>query len=195
MTRLLHRQPGTSLLIALGQVCFLLMMGVCIAIEPSRVAIKEGLSFYGNQARTIVPFVLGFVLCVGLTLLALKRFWSIATPSARTLRRALLLLVAVMALVPLTPDSVDRIFDYTHMGVSAVLFCFALALGGWLALVVVRCFTACCTWFVQWSAGCLALCAQLGLHDYMIPSQLAFQLALWLLVSRTVRRLGAAGPQ
>lgn len=171
----------TAALVAGGQACFLGMMAWCLTIQPSAVALKRGLSFYGNEPATIVPYTLGFALCVALTGAALVRLGT-RDAFTRRLRTRLTGLLSLMAFVPLTPYSVDLAFDYLHIGVSALLFFTGLVLGAWLALRVLRSVLATSSFSLQVVAGLLALTAQLGWNDYMIPSQLAFQIALAVLV-------------
>lgn len=180
MTRLIARHETASL-VAGGQACFLAMMAACVAIEPSMLAVKRGLSFYGNDVNTIVPYVLGFVLCVGLTSVALARLRAHDRP-ARRLRRTLVVIVALMTLVPLTPYSVDLLFDYVHIGITTLLFSSGLLVGAWLALHVLRTRVAPWLYTVQVAAGALVLAAQIGWHVYMIPSELVFQISLAFLV-------------
>jgi hypothetical protein len=163
------------------------MMASCLAIEPSRLALKRGLSFYGNHAPTIVPYALGFALCIGLTATAIARLAPIDVPGTR-LRAGLAGLAGLMTLIPLTPYSVDLVFDYLHIGVSATLFFVGLVLGVWLAVRVLRRRVAYSALAAQVAAGILALTAQLGWHDYMIPSQLAFQISLAVLIVLGIAR-------
>ncbi len=171
----------TAALVAAGQACFLAMMAACFAIEPSWLALKRGLSFYGNQLQTVVPYSLGFALSVGLSAGGIALLAPIDV-SAKRLRIGLAALLGLMALIPLTPYSVDLVFDYVHIGISAALFGAGLLFGLWLALRVLRRRIAYGAVSAQFAAGLLALTAQLGWHDYMIPSELAFQLALGVLV-------------
>jgi hypothetical protein len=178
--------------VASGQACFLAMMASCLAIEPSQVALKRGLSFYGTHLQTVVPYSLGFALCVGLTAVGLTRLSPIDI-SATRLRLGLAALIGLMALIPLTPYSVDLVFDYLHIGITATVFTAGLALGTWLALRVLRTGLALSALAAQLGAGLLALTAQLGWHDYMIPSQLGFQLSFAVLVVLGILR-GARRP-
>jgi hypothetical protein len=182
---------GTATLVAGGQACFLVMMGSCLAIKPSELAVKRGLSFYGNHLETIVPYAIGFALCIGLTAAAVARF-SAGSSDGRRLRAALAAVLGLMALVPLTPYSVDLVLDYLHITISALLFALAFALGAWLGLRLLPKRVARAAFAVQAVAGSFALSAQLGWHDYMIPSQLVFQLALTVLVVLGIARFGPA---
>lgn len=180
MGQLLARHD-TAALVATGQACFLTMMASCLAIEPSEIALKRGLSFYGTHLSTVVPYSLGFALCVGLTAAGIRRL-SPVDASATRLRVGLAALSGMMALIPLTPYSIDLVFDYLHIGITSIVFTSGLALGAWLALRVLRTRLAQSALAAQLAAGLFALTAQLGWQDYMIPSQLGFQIALAVLV-------------
>jgi hypothetical protein len=56
-----------------GECCFLAMMGCCFALEPSWVAVRQGLSYYGNYVPTGIPFVIGFGSSIALTGLGVAR--------------------------------------------------------------------------------------------------------------------------
>jgi hypothetical protein len=113
---------------------------------------------------------------------AVKRGLSFYGNDLNTIVRSLVVIVALMTLVPLTPYSVDLLFDYVHIGITTLLFSAGLLVGTWLALRVVR--TRIAPWLcaVQVTAGALVLAAQIGWHVYMIPSQLVFQSSLAVLV-------------
>ncbi len=80
------------------------------------------------------------------------------------------------------------VFDWLHIGVVTALFLAGLALGAWLVFGL-RDRVTLVLFLIESAAGISAFAAQLGLHDYMIPSELAFQAAVFALVLRGVRRL------
>jgi len=172
-----------------GQALFLVMMGVCWAIEPSQTAVRRGLSFYGNEPRTVVPYTAGFVLAIGLAAIGLRRHRE----GGRRLRWAVGAVVALMIPIPLTPYRVDAIVDYLHIGTSAMLFASALAVGGWIALCRLRGYRDRALFGLQALAALAILTGQTGLHDYMIPSEVAFQLVMVVLVVLGMRRTGRPG--
>jgi hypothetical protein len=176
--------------VTLGQLSFLAMMGACLAIHPSAVAIQRGLSFYGNQAETVVPFALGFAVCVAFTGLgvvclgggdALRRRFRLGTGT----------ILALMALVPLTPYSVDLVLDYLHIGVTTALFSAALGFALWLAFALLRRRLAFAAVGAQAGGGLLALTAQVGWDDLMIPAQLVSQIAFSAVFVMAAARLAA----
>jgi hypothetical protein len=163
------------------------MMVCCFAIEPSWVAVRQGLSYYGNYVATGVPYAIGFGLAIALTGLGVARIQSRGA-TVRRFRVAVAAVLALMASVPLTPYQLDLVFDWLHIGVATVLFCSGLAFGGWLVLRLDDRPTR-FLYAIESGAGVAILTAQLGIHDYMIPSELAFQLAAFGLIVQGTRRL------
>jgi len=174
-----------------GESCFLAAMLACCAIEPSWLAVERGLSYYGTRLTTIVPYTAGFALCIGLTTIGLVGIRDGAV-AFRRFRRAVALVLVLMAMIPLTPYSVDRVFDWLHIGVAAILFTVGFALGAGLALRLLRDRYGQMLFALQ-TVGFIAICAaQAGLNNYMIPSELCFQLAFVGLIVRGVRRLSSS---
>lgn len=162
------------------------MLGCC-ALQPSWFAVKRGLSYYGNSVTTGVPYVAGFGLLIILTALGLARVESGGIVAQR-FRRGVAGVLALTAAVPCSPYAVDVIFDWLHIGVVAILFISGLALGGWIALRF-RDRTTKVVYLIESAAGVSLLAAQVGLNDYMIPSELLFQSATFGLVLQGLRRL------
>jgi cytochrome bd-type quinol oxidase subunit 2 len=179
---------GAAFFVVLGHACFVATMLGCYAIEPSARAVRLGLSYYGNHLVTLGPYVTGFGLCITLTVLGLRRMRA-SDAAVRRLRSSVGVVTALMLPIPLTPYSVDPIFDWLHLSVVAVLFAAGYALAVWLVLAdrsdrVSRAFFA-----VQTLAACAIVAAQFGVNDYMIPSELGFQLAVVGLVVRHLKKL------
>lgn len=171
-----------------GQCCFLAAMLACCAIEPSWLAVKRGISFYGTRVVTIVPYATGFVLYVALTAIGLLCIEPTSL-AARRFRRGVGIVLALTLAVPLTPYSVDVIFDWLHIGVATAAFASGFVLGGWLALRLGRDRVAGTLFVLELGAGASMLMAQVGVHDFMIPSELAFELAAFGLVVQSIGRL------
>lgn len=180
-----------TLFVVLGHACFVATMLGCYTIEPSERAVKLGLSYYGNHLATIVPYATGFALCIALTVVGLSRMRT-SDDAVRRFRRSVGLVTALMLPVPLTPYSIDAIFDWLHLGAVAALFAAGYLLGVWLVLRGRGDLLAHALFGVQTAAAFAIVAAQLGQNDYMIPSELSFQLAVVGLVVRHLRRLGAA---
>lgn len=169
-----------------GEAAFLALMLCCCAIHPSWTAVKRGVSYYGNSVATGVPYGAGFGLLILLSALGLA---GLERESAvgRRFRCAVTGVLGLMAVVPVTPYAVDEAFDWLHIGVVSVLFVAGMALGAWLAFGL-RDRTAVVLFSIESAAGISAFAAQLGLHDYMIPSELVFESAVFALVLAAIRR-------
>ena len=176
-------------LVIWGNGFFMLMMGACVAIQPSWTAVQRGLSYYGNDLRTLAPYTAGFAVAIGLSAEGLRRHAQTAA-GGRRMRSAVRALLALMALIPLTPYSVDEIFDFLHIGVTVLLFAAGVVLGGLLALVYLRDLPARLLFAAQLATGGAVLAAQAGYHSYMIPCELLFQLLVVALIVRALRRHG-----
>jgi hypothetical protein len=166
-------------------------MLICCAVRPSWAAVEYGLSYYGNDVATVVPYTAGFALCIALSWVGLVRLPA-TNGAVHRLRRAVALVLGLMALIPLTPYRVDLVFDWLHTGAASVLFSIGFALGMWIALSQVRDRQAYVLLAVQTTAVAGICATVIGWIDYMIPSELGFQLALGALLIRGVRRLPIA---
>ena len=180
--------PGAAFFVVLGHACFVATMLGCYAIEPSEKAVRLGLSYYGNHLATIGPYVTGFGLCVTFTILGLHRLRS-SDAAVRRFRSSVGVVTALMLPIPLTPYSLDPIFDWLHLSVAAVLFAAGYLLGLRLVLADRGDRMSCAFFAVQTLAALAIVAAQLGLNDYMIPSELSFQLAVVGLVVRRLLKL------
>jgi hypothetical protein len=169
-----------------GECAFLLLISLCCAIQPSWTAVKRGLSYYGNSVTTGVPYGAGFGVSIALTAVGLASVER-NSAAARRFRGAVAGLLVLMAVVPFTPYAVDAVFDWLHIGVVTALFLAGLALGAWL-VIGLRDRVTLVLFLIESAAGISAFAAQLGLHDYMIPSELVFQAAVFALVLRGVHR-------
>ena len=163
------------------------------AIHPSRVAVKRGLSYYGTHLDTIVPYSVGFILCAAFTALAMSRMQR-DTLHVRRLRAFLIVFLTLLVAILFTPYSVDLVFDWLHIGLSAFLFGVTIIAGTWLALCVVGGLVGHGLLGAQVAGGGLSLAAQLGALDYMIPSQFLFQTAFSILLVRALQHMPGLNP-
>ncbi|HEY4346593.1 MAG TPA: hypothetical protein VGM80_03325 [Gaiellaceae bacterium] len=174
-----------------GQAAFLATILACCAIEPSWPAIQTGLSYYGNDMTTIPPYVAGFVTSIGLTAAGLRRLPGSAR-RVRRFRTGVALILALMVPIPLTPYRADVIVDWLHYAAAGTLFTAGLVLGGWLVFHCVGDRASACLFGAQILAGAAVVSAQAGLNDFMLPSELAFQLVLVALVVHAIRVLSSS---
>jgi heme/copper-type cytochrome/quinol oxidase subunit 4 len=188
MTGREHRRDTAAVPLIWGQGCFLAMMACCLAIRPSALAVKRGLSYYGTHVETVIPYSVGFVLCVSLTGLAVARMRADSSP-LRCLRLGLVGILALLAAIPLTPYNLDLVFDWLHLGFTTALFSLALVVGLWIGVRLPGDRLVRGLLCAQAAGGALVLASQVGVLDLMIPSQFLFQGAFGLLVVRALRLL------
>jgi hypothetical protein len=179
---------GAAFFVVLGHACFVGTMLACYAIEPSARAVRLGLSYYGNHLVTLGPYVTGFGLCITLTIVGLRRMRA-PDEAVRRFRSSVGVVTALMLPIPLTPYSIDPVFDWLHLSVVAVLFAAGYLLGAWLLLADRQDRVSQTLFTVQTLAAFAIVAAQFGLNDYMIPSELSFQVAVVGLVVRRLSRL------
>jgi hypothetical protein len=173
-----------------GQLCFVAMMLSCCLIEPSGTALRQGLSYYGNHLQTIAPYAAAFTLAIGLTA---RGLWRLGGRHGRFYVAVGAVLV-LMVPIPLTPYELDAFFDWTHLAAAGILFAAGYAVGAWLALGIIRSPRGHLLFGALSLAGLAILTAELGLHAYMIPSEIAFQLAFAALLLLAGMRLAASVP-
>ena len=179
---------GAALLVVLGHACFVATMLGCYAIEPSARAVRLGLSYYGNHLATVGPYSTGFGLCITLTILGLRRMRT-SDAAVRRFRSSVGIVTASDA-----PDSTDAVQRRSDLRLASsqrrhgALRCRLSPRA--VALLTDRHDRFAQTLFaVQTLAAFAIVAAQFGLNDYMIPSELCFQLAVVGLVVRQLRKL------
>jgi hypothetical protein len=177
--------------IVLGQVAFVVLMALCIAMRPSREALERGLSFYGNDLDTGIPFGLAIVTSGVLTCVALRRLRPRAGCDT-CFQRGTAAIVALTLLIPFTPYRVSLILDYVHVALTSVVFTAALGFGIWIAWRLLGYRAALLTSTTQVAAAVLALTAQLRLDALMIPAEIVFEVAFGLLVAFATARVARA---
>lgn len=170
-----------------GQIALWLSLLVSALLLPGIVSANSGISNFGVHARTILPYGLGFLLCGYLTLMAahsIKREDNVTT----TLSRALFLLSLLLLGILLTPYSVNRLFDWSHMAVGGLLFMFELAFAAWLVRlrpdnISFALFTAQCL------GSAVAALSLLGAIQLMFVGQMAAEIAFGILLVRVTMRI------
>lgn len=169
-----------------GQVAFVLLMLCCIGIEPSALAVRRGLSYYGNHVVTLAPYLAAYGACISLTALGLRGI--AATGDAGRLRRALVAMLGLMVGVALTPYSVDLLLDWLHIAAATLLFTAGYGVAVWLTFALLRNACAFALLAALSVAGVAIAAGQAGLLAYMIPGEFAFQVIFAALLLETSRR-------
>lgn len=170
-----------------GQLGFLLFLLVCIILQPRGLLANHGFSYYGDYARTTLPYRLAF-LAVGILSYVSSLFFPPAMPF-RAIRFAFrlmlpLLLGIVVTTAPARPD-LDRI----HVPLGVVLFVLQVSLSFWLALYVCKDRRNYALLALLTVGGVLSLLALLKVIPYLIEGQMLFQLAFALLTIHSLNQL------
>ena len=175
-----------------GQIGFFVSLAVCVLIDPEGVRDNHGWSYYEGRAETLLPYLLGVLVFVSLTLYAaslLER--SEAHPA---LPLGLRLLTAFLFLDVATPDTVNAFFYWAHNLTSTLLFLYELGFAVWVVWVVWRTRLGIALVTVQFLGGLVAMFSQLQVISHLGLGILLFQLSFGaLLVAATARVRVAAG--
>jgi hypothetical protein len=177
--------PARYLLLA--QVGFFLALAVCVVIEPAGLNDNHGWSFYEGRRETVVPYALGILCGIVLTLYA-AALVERSSSAPGGLATGLELLALFLFLDLATPDTVDAFFYWAHDVASALLFAYQLAFAGWLVLNLWSTRTGAILLGVQFVGGLVAMFSQLQLVPLLGPGILVFQVSFGaLLVCATAR--------
>lgn len=115
-----------------GQLCFVVGIVICIVLLPKGMTGNNGLTYYGNYARTIVPFALGLLGCAWFTYQSVR---LIRLQKQKFLTYILLVLCLLLVGVVLTPYKLNMIFWLTHMYAASLLFGGEYVMLLWLGLI------------------------------------------------------------
>jgi hypothetical protein len=121
----------TTRYLLFGQLCLWMSLVVCSFLLPGVVFRNDGISAFGVNRETILPYGVGFLIC-GYMMLQAALSIERQDPATLWLARALSLLSFLLLAVLVTPFSVNAFFDMSHMIVSGVLFLFELVFALWL---------------------------------------------------------------
>ncbi len=122
-------------LVLIGHATLLLALPVCYLIVPHYFNGSGGLSNYGADVRTVVPFTLGFG-AAGICSIMAARCYK----KRESLRKPLLLLgiLYIVVLVSTYPYQLNDFLDTIHKIAGLLLLVFQAAFGLWLAFVYKR---------------------------------------------------------
>jgi hypothetical protein len=165
---------GAARLLVWAQLAFWAGIAVCFAVSGGGLSHNHGFSVYGGQASTAVPWATGFLAACAL-------IWRASTLAYT---RELRLLVTLMLLLLLTPDTLNQVFYVAHIVASVALFLYQAILGLWLARdAELRALYA-----VQIAGGIVAGLSELQWIGLLSPGILAFQVAFGVLLVLAVDR-------
>ena len=177
--------PARYLLLA--QVGFFLSLAVCVVIRPEGLNDNHGWSFYEGRRDTVVPYAIGMLCAILLTLYASALVQRSST-APRGLATGLRLLALFLLLNLATPDTVSAFFYWAHDLTSALLFLYQLGFAIWLVRSVWRTNVGVALVGIQFVGGLVAMFSQLQLIPLLGLGILVFQVSFGaLLVCATAR--------
>ncbi len=170
----------------LAQIEFFAALAVCVLLDPSGLGSNHGWSYYGARDDTIVPYLLGFLVCI--LLVAHAATLLERSPAPARLPAALRLLALLLLFDVATPDTLGPVFYWAHDVASTVLFLFELGLAGWLVLDLVPSPLGLALLGTQFAGGLVAMFSQLELISLLGPGILVFQVSFGLVLVATTAR-------
>ena len=175
-------QKSSECLVA-AQIGFLIFLIPCIFLVPEIFRQDLGISNYGINRLTVVPYTLGFVTSAYFT-------WRSAQKTKRAGFRRNLIFVAILQLGLLAvPDSQTDLIRYLHIAIGMVLFTTEFFVAAWLTLYVRREFNDYALLILQALAGFSAFLSLGQILPFEAPSQLVFQITFGIICIRAARAL------
>jgi hypothetical protein len=176
----------TTRFIIIGQLGFLASLTYCVWLLPEGLSANDGISFYGDQPATLLPYnmaIASLVLSYGLFALTLPRFGSF-----KVLKYLMYLGLLSMVIILATPYKVSPSFHWFHVASTIALIAITVILALWLLFAV---------W---WDSLNLVLLLGLSLatavaflyvrpdQGYLIYAETAFQLIFATMLARSVSK-------
>ena len=178
-----------SLHLKRARLSFFIFIIPCIFLAPQIFRQDLGISNYGVNPVTIIPYSLGFLSSITFLILAsnslIKKSGRLRIQAAWLLRAAAFLQLTLLVI----PDSKNSLIRYTHVGVGMTLFVSEFVIALWLILR-----TNLSSWnnlviTVQAIAGISAFFSLGHSLSLEAPSQLLFQLAFMTVCIEAVKQL------
>lgn len=164
-------------------ISFLLFLIPCIFLLPEIFRQDLGISNYGVNRLTIIPYSLGFLSSAYFS-------WRAATKLKNKIFTRSLQLVCLLQLALLAvPDSHIASIRYTHIGIGMTLFVAEFSLACILVVTICRKFTPTALLALQAIAGLSAFFSLGQILPFEAPSQLLFQLCFLLICTEAARQL------
>ena len=176
----------------LSQCSLFLFLGICVAIVPHVLLARDegGVSNYGVFGKTVAPFTIAFIVC-GVFLLVAAHVAPRTPAVLERFRRALgiLGLLFLLLLVTTYPYTLNSTLRDIHVGVGSILFCFEMAMGIWMTVVLQRDRITLVLLLLQSIGFLLAFVTLIGVLHILFISQILASLAFGILLVRIAFRL------
>lgn len=119
----------------LSQISLVGLLLVCLLIMPSVLTSSGGASDFGDHADTVIPYVLGFSLCIGFLWLGVARLLN-ADRGLRPMAGLLLVLGAFEFLVLLSTFArhINWTFSEIHDSLGVAMYTYEYAVSIWLVV-------------------------------------------------------------
>jgi len=165
-------RPRVLTVVTASQVCFVALLGVCVALKPGLVIKRDegGVSNYGVHWETVIPYTLAYALDAGLLVRAARLLDSTASAGLRRVFLALSLLL-VLTLVSTFDYTSVAALHHVHDVIGAVLVAFEGASVPWLWRLTRRRFAADVGVLVTFAGLVLCLLASVGAWHALFVGQ------------------------
>lgn len=172
-------------LLVLAQINFFVMAAICYFLLPHAPIEIEGVSYYGNYAHTLVPYVLALSGTAALIILWVVKLSTNQTPELKIFRSLLVILSVLLIFLTFTPSHAVRFLYDTHVALGGGIFLCQIGIGLWLAGWLSRRPVNILLAALQLLAAVLAMLSLPNVIDVMFLSQVLLQLTSGILVIRT----------
>ncbi len=165
-------RPRVLTVVTASQVCFVALLGVCVALQPGLVIKPNegGVSNYGVHWETVVPYTLAYALDAGLLVIAARLLDSTASAGLRRVFWALSILLVLTLVSTYDYTSVSAL-KHVHDVVGAVLVIFEGACTPWLWRLTRRRVAADVGVLVTFAGLVLCLLATIGAWHVLFVGQ------------------------
>jgi hypothetical protein len=174
--------------VVLGEVAFLLFMGVSVALHPGYVLARHegGISEYGVHLKTAVLYTLAWAVLAGGNLRAASACGG-RGPRSEKVRKLLWTYSAVILLVLISTYfySLDAVLKYIHYGFGAVLVVFMSAAAYWLYRQLADVPWARAILWVQMVGSAAALLSIVGVLHVLFGAESISNVGCAILLART----------
>lgn len=180
----MNRKKSAQYLLT-GLIAFFSLLAVCIIIRPAGLVVNSGISYYGNHAQTLVPFVLAFLINSYL-------LWQAASAIGdnNKIDKYLKIVLKVVAIsmigILLTPYNVLNMvgLNLVHRTIGTAMFSVQMIMA---VAIVISGYRDKVNIFLLMAAtlsGYAAIVYLLQPTGYMIEAQIIFQISIWSLFIR-----------
>ena len=166
-----------------SQSSFFVMLVTCFLLVPKVITSNLGISYFGTNKLTIIPYAAGLLITCFFIIKAAKNINHSQTLLSDFMASIALLIFGVL----LTPYSVGALFDRVHLVASASLFLTELMLSIWLVKLSGKDLTNVVLVLVQFIGAFIAFVSLISKVELMLTGQVIVQLTFGLILIRSVK--------